>query len=125
MDFPRFSLASALGVLALAAPTWGWADYCEGRVQAAMAEMQAQRASPVGRAERDGIQQALMSLCADAMQAGGGQMPVAARSDAPQGSDVPRDEAAEEETENSSLFGIEFKKADKDSAGNERLKRKL
>ncbi len=125
MPFPRFPLASALGVLALAAPGWGWADYCEGRVQAAMTEMQEQRTSPVGGAERDSMQQALMSLCADALQAGNGRTPVAARPDVPQGSDLPQDDAAEEETENPSLFGIEFKKADKDSAGNERLKRKL
>ena len=123
---PRFSLASVLGALALAAPGWGWADYCEGRVQSAMTQMQEQRTSPVGAAERDSMQQALMSLCADALQAGGGQMPVAARSDdVPQGSDLPQDDEAGEAAENPSLFGIEFKKADKDSAGNERLKRKL
>ena len=125
MVLPRFSLASVLGTLVLAAPGWGWADYCEGRVQAAMTQMQEQLTSPVGGAERDSMQQALMSLCADALQAGGGQTPMAARSDAPQGPDLPQDDVAEEETENSSLFGIEFKKADKDSAGNERLKRKL
>ena len=122
MAFPLFSLASALGVLLLAAPAWGWADYCEDRVQATMAEMLDQRASPAGRAEKDGIQQALMSLCADAMQAAAGQTPVAA------GTDLPEDDAVAEEaeeTENPTFFGIEFKKADKDSAGNERLKRKL
>jgi len=122
MAFSRFSLAHVLGALALAAPSWGWADYCEARVQAAMEEMLDQRASPVGRAERDSIQQALMSLCADAMQAAAGQTPVAA------GTDLPQDDAVAEEAEeaeNSTLFGIEFKKADKDSAGNERLKRKL
>ena len=66
MVLPRFSLASVLGTLVLAAPGWGWADYCEGRVQAAMTQMQEQRTSPVGGAERDSMQQALMSLCADA-----------------------------------------------------------
>jgi hypothetical protein len=82
-----------------------------------MAQMLDQRSGPVARAERDEMQQALMSLCSDALQAGGGETPVAPRSD------LPEDDEAVAEDEKSNFFGIDFKKADEDAAGRDRLKK--
>ena len=111
----RTLLLTLASTASLFAPLIGRADYCEDRVQATMEQVLEMRVDAVEGAERDRMHEALMSLCTDAVRSGGGQA-AAAGGGAQEGTGG--------EVEGTTLFGIEFKKADKDSAGNERLRTK-
>ena len=101
-------------------PTVGWADYCEGRVESALSALVDQSPTPIGPAEQENMQAVLMGLCADAVQAGGGTPPPAA----PVALVRPPAEDGEADEEGVTILGIQFQKADPDSAGNERLRTK-
>lgn len=125
----------------LLAPGITLADYCQGRVEAALASLVSESPAPVGRAERERMQTVLMGLCQDAVQAGGGQTPPAApvvlanppaaatgagqsagAAGNPAGGEDTAGEDSEDEEEKLKIFGMEIERAEPGSAGHERLR---
>jgi hypothetical protein len=123
-------------VALLLTPGTALADYCEGRVQAALGSLVSESPSPVGRAERERMQTVLMGLCQDAVQAGGGQAPPAApvalanppasaeAGEVKSGRTAGDADAAEEDEEKVEIFGMEIERAEPGSPGHERLRTK-